>query len=339
MDGISDQNLPYWDHSFTDSEFAARFRRTWVAGPAGHIRLARYFLDYHVLTLASRGSFEAWLRDVREAGLTPDIALTSFAHPPVHPSPAQYRAALEAILAVADTIDHVDYVEAWNEPNNQGGFPRASEAITPARYADEAGSVCAAEDCQVIAGDFEDTPQAARYEHAYAKGLTWKPALWGVHPYYALEEHDDANLLRLLEQLDREGFAGAEPWFTEAGAYYCLHGRRRGGAAQAADASYLLNELIPAVEPAHVFYFEFMYKDDEPVPCSQSDDTELYGPDGVARPAAAVLADPPGAGALAPAGGEASTVAPAGGEASAVAPWVYWASSDDASLWAGGWGG
>jgi hypothetical protein len=328
VDGVSDQNLPFWEHSFAASRFADRFRSSWVGGANGHIRLARYFLDYHLLSLSSRASFEAWLTDVREAGLTPDIALTSYSHPPQHPSPAHYRSLLEGILALADTIDHVAYVEAWNEPNNQGGFPSATEAGIPARYADQAQSVCAAYGCQVIAGDFEDSPQAASYEHAYAQALTWRPALWGVHPYYAIKEHDDANLLRLEHQLSADGFPGVSPWFTEAGAYYCLHSRRRGAAAQAADAAYLVDDLIPAFKPAHVFYFEFMYKNDEPLRCGETDDTELYGPRGAARPAAAVIADLPGAGATAP---EAEPASP-------LAPWVYWSSSDDASPWAGGWG-
>lgn len=340
VDGVSDQNLPFWDHSFSSSPFAASFRSSWVGGDAGHIRLARYFLDYHVLSMSSRASFEAWLSDVREAGLTPDIALTTFSHPAVHPSPARYQEALAEILALADSIDHVAYVEAWNEPNNQGGFPRPAEAITPARYANEADTVCAADDCQVIAGDLEDNPQAARYQHAYVQGLTWKPALWGVHPYHAIRDHSDVKLLALERQLAAEGLPNAEPWFTEAGAYFCLQGKRVGAAAQAADAAYLADDLIPAVNPAHVFYYEFMYKNDEPLRCAESDDTELYGPGGAPRPAAAAIANVPGAGALAPArGGMGAPPATAAGDAGALAPWVYWASSDDGSLWAQGWGG
>jgi len=295
VDGVSDQSLPYWDHSFTRAPFASYFDSTWVAPPAGRIRLARYVVQYDVLALESehphREAFRAWLQDVRDMGLTPEIAPTVFTG--VRPSSVEYRTQLERVLAFADGIDHVAYVEPWNEPNNQGGFRQTGEAIGPAHYADAAHSVCESFGCAVIAGNFEDTPGVAEYAARYAEGLTWRPALWGVHPYGAVKSHDAANLEGLKRALEQEGLPAAELWFTEVAADYCIHGEVRGETQQAGDVSYLLDVLIPAFRPAHVFYYGFMNRDDEPVPCSKEPDTELYDPDGAPRRAAAVLAEAP----------------------------------------------
>jgi hypothetical protein len=38
---------------------------------------------------------------------------------------------------------------------------------------------------------------------------------------------------------------------------------------------------MPEIQPAHVFYYEFLFKDHRPPPCDRSDsDTALYAPAG-----------------------------------------------------------
>jgi hypothetical protein len=291
VDGISDQSLPAWNGSFADSSFASFFRASWV----GQIAFARYVVQWNAGAEASNGAnadgdyrerFEAWLEDVRALGLTPVLALTSYNG--VYPDTAgEYQRELQQLVAEADQEQApIDYVEAWNEPNNQGNEP-ARRAGEIANWADD---VCNQRGCHLIAGDFEDAPSLPSYEHAYLSALSFSPAIWGIHPYRSVRAHDDAPVLRFVQALPDEG-AQAQVWFTEIGAYYCADGQVLGEAKQASDASYLLDELIPAIAPTHVFYYGFMAGGDSEVPCAAagSFDSELYRASGEPRAAAGVL--------------------------------------------------
>jgi hypothetical protein len=291
VDGIADQSLPAWDGSFTSSSFASFFRANWV----GQIALARYALQWDAMTEVSHGPephgdyrerFEAWLGDVRSLGLEPVVALTSYNHE--YPSSStEYQPQLKTLLdGASDSGDPIGYIEAWNEPNNQG-----DEAAGQAgEIADWANAICEHDGCQVIAGDFEDNATLATYEQEYLATLTFVPEIWGIHPYQSVKAHSDASILRFAQSLPNQG-AGAQIWFTEVGAYYCAHGQVRGEAQQASDASYLVNSLIPAIAPTHVFYYGFMAGNGAEVPCSAGSgyDTELYRASHAARSAAGVI--------------------------------------------------
>jgi hypothetical protein len=291
VDGISDQSLPAWNGSFVDSSFASFFRASWV----GQIAFARYVVQWNAMAEASSGAnargdyrerFEAWLEEVRSLGLAPVLALTSYNG--VYPAAAgEYRRELEQLVGQADRLQaRVDYVEAWNEPNNQGNEPaqRAGE------IANWAHAVCDHLGCQLIAGDFEDAPSLPGYEHAYISSLSFPPAIWGIHPYRSVRAHNDAPVLHFVRALPHGG-ADAQVWFTEIGAYYCAHGQVVGEAQQAADAAYLVNGLIPAVAPTHVFYYGFMAGGEMEVPCTSAgaSDSELYRASGEPRAAAGVV--------------------------------------------------
>ncbi len=291
VDGISDQSLSAWAGPSSGSSFASLFDAAW----AGHITLARYVLQWNAMAQASHGpsadgdyreQFEAWLQDVRSLGLAPVLALTSYTG--VYPGAAgEYRPQLEAVLGrAAGAGEPIAHVEAWNEPNNQG----EETAGKAGEIANWANSVCALHRCQVIAGDLEDAPSVTSYERAYIGALDFAPAIWGIHPYHAVKAHDDGSVLSFEQALPNHG-ASAQLWFTEVGAYYCAHGEVLGEARQAGDASYLANTLIPAIAPAHVFYYGFMAAHGSEAPCTSSggDDSELYRADGKPRAAADVL--------------------------------------------------
>lgn len=291
IDGISDQSLPAWDGSFEDSSFARFFRATWL----GQISLARYVLQWNAMGEASRGPnahgdyrerFDAWLRGVRSLGVTPVIALTSYTR--AYPGSAEeYEQGLEAVLDDAAQSDSpIGYVEAWNEPNNQGG----ETAVKAGEIANWANSICERHSCQVIAGDFEDSPSAVAYAQAYVSALSFSPGVWGIHPYHSVKAHSDATVLEIERALP-DGGRGAQMWFTEIAAYYCADGNMRGEAQQASDASYLVNRLIPAVAPTHVFYYGFLAGDHAQLSCAGLGDfdSELYSASHVARRAASIL--------------------------------------------------
>ena len=301
VDGISDQSLPAWDGSFSVSPLADALRGRWGGGPLARVSLARYVLQWDASTEAGgqpdprgtyRERFEAWLADVRSVGLTPVVALTSYDG--VRPrSPAEYGSRLREILQRAAALgEPIRYVEAWNEPNNQGRESPAGAA----EFANVAHASCiAALACQVIAGDFEDTGTVAGFEIAYERALNFAPAMWGVHPYIALSTHNETNLLAIKANLPDRGF-GEQIWLTEVAAFYCRAGEERGQGRQADDASYLLQTLIrdPAIAPAHVFYYGLLYRDHLPASCGPggADDSELFAADDEPRAAASVLLGP-----------------------------------------------
>jgi hypothetical protein len=328
IDGVSDQSLPAWDGSFTGSPFASFFASSWSRAGTGQIALARYVVQWDAMTQPSSGAhaggdyrerFEAWLEAARSLRLTPVVALTSYDH--VYPaSPGEYLAGLEAILGRAGAMGYpIAYVEPWNEPNNQGG----ESAATAAAFTDSADGLCkTTRACTVIAGDFEDRSDAAAYEQAYERALTFEPRIWGVHPYVSVQSHDDSNLLRLLAALPAHG-AGRQIWFTEIGALYCSRGEVRGEARQASDASYLVNTLLgdPAIAPEHAFYYGFLFGGHANAPCAAAggQDSELYASSDLPRAAARVILRAPG-----PATSPAALPGSSAPQAVGVPSWPAW---------------
>lgn len=294
IDGISDQNIPEWDGAFAGSYFRDLFERNWVR--RGHIRLARYALQWDVMSAGPAGSrvkFENWLGDVGELGLIADVALTSYDGS--YPASADdYEARLVEILRRAEGLgEPVRYVEPWNEPNNQGHESPAAAAS----FADAAQAACAGGyGCAVVAGDLEDAPGAARYEREYEQDLRRVPAIWGVHPYRSVQHMSAAPLSELVRALpDKDS---TELWFTEVAARTCTdyNGELRvnGEDGQAERVRWLLDTLMPLAQPAHVFYYTFLLADRRVPVCTpgEPEDEALYVPGGdpsapdVARPAA-----------------------------------------------------
>jgi hypothetical protein len=288
IDGVSDQGLPAWSGSFAHSPLAALLENR-LQGPFGQVRMARYVMQWNAVSEPAvpgdyRERFEAWLSDVGAAGLTPVLALTSFVGGEPLPGPAAYAAALRETLARARELGTpVAWVEAWNEPNDQGraGPQRAAE------YANTAHAVCAAAGCGVIAGDLEDAPGVLAYEAAYEAALSFAPAAWGIHPYRALASRDDALALAIKAALPR----GAALWLTETAAFYCRHGQVAGPGAQEAEARYLDTALIGALDPVHAFYYGVSYAGAGTATCASAggEDTQLLPAGEAPRPAAGVL--------------------------------------------------
>jgi hypothetical protein len=303
VDGISDQSLPAWDGDFADSYFGRLFSAVWVNG--GHIRLARYVAQWDLMNEYSGGAdahgdyhekFEAWLTDVGELGLVPEIGVTSYDGS--YPAGVQeYLKSLRLLLDRARAMGHpVQYVEAWNEPNNQG----AQTAHRAAQLTNSAARLCAqGEDCTVVAGNLEDSPDVAGYEREYERALDFRPAIWGVHPYYSVELQSQAPLENFIENLPLAG-AGARIWFTEIAARRCTDYqgqlRENGAGGQVGRARWLLDTLMPAARPEHVFYFGFLAGERRQPSCaSEREDVALYEPSGdawapdVPRPAASYV--------------------------------------------------
>ena len=286
VDGVSDQSLPSWDGGFAGSYFARLFSSVWVSG--GHIRLARYVAQWDLMREASGGAdahgdyrerLEAWLGDVAALGLVPDVALTSYDG--IYPqSAAEYEVSLQQLLERARALGRpFSYVEAWNEPNNQGAQPAARAA----QLTNAANALCErGYGCRVVAGNLEDSPLVAGYEREYERGLDFSPAIWGVHPYYSVERKSEAPLENFEVNLPHGG-AGAQIWFTEIAARACTdYGGRlveNGAGGQAERAAWLVDTLMRNREPEHVFYNVFLLADGRRPSCSsEREDDALYVP-------------------------------------------------------------
>lgn len=288
VDGISDQNLPAWDGDFGESYLGRLFSAVWVRG--GHIRLARYVAQWDLMAEPTQGAhphgdyreeLEAWLGDVGKLGLVPELAVTSYdgSYPQ---TVGEYEANLRLLLERARAIGHpVRYVEAWNEPNNQG----SETAVRAAALTNSAEAVCSrGYGCTVVAGNLEDSPGVGGYEREYEAALDFRPTIWGVHPYYSIEARSQAPLLNLIANLPNGG-AGQEIWFTEVAARACTdYGGRLleyGEGGQAERARWLTDTLIPEQRPGHVFYFAFMAGDRRQPSCSSEPEVDaLYEPSG-----------------------------------------------------------
>jgi hypothetical protein len=344
IDGISDQNLAYWNGDVwngghSPSPFGQFLTATLVDGPSAPLKYARYVVAYDVMcdqTGTAYGVFRTWLQDARSLGLTPVVAFwygnfdgnSCAALPTIPATPAQYNDGTGGVGAFLRAFPEVRVVEAWNEPNN-GTRPDVAAATAAAFWAAARGD-CATGVCQtVIAGDFNDAQSnLVPYERQYVAALGGAdPGDWGIHPYEAVNSHETATLWAFDAALpDR---ARDRVWYTEVGAYYCTPKRnaQTGATAdqlqsvQEASAHYLVNTLMePPFSPVHVFYYEFMYKNNLAGPCADRD-SALYEPAGPSSSSAygarSAVQDILPAAALA----EGPAVAPAGATAEA---WVYY---------------
>ena len=248
-------------------------------------------------------------------------------HGPCHV--AQYNDATGGVAAFLRSFPEVRIVEAWNEPNN-GRRPDVPAATAAAFWA-AARADCATGTCDtVIAGDFNDAQSnLVPYERQYVAALgAVDPVDWGIHPYYAVNNQTDATLTAFRGGLPNA--ATDRVWYTEVGAYYCTpkmntqtgYSTQQLQTRQEASAHYLVSTLMEyPFTPVHVFYYEFMYKNNLSGPCADRD-SALYEPGGAVGssqyvqraavqdilPAAALAAGP--------------VVAPAA--ASAERHWVYY---------------
>jgi hypothetical protein len=278
VDGVSDQSLPNWDSGFSDSYFASFFESKWVPGP--HIQYARYVVQWNAMTERNeskgnyRERFEAWLADAGSMGLTIDVALTSYNG--TYPnSKVEYKEHLIEILKEAEAVSHpIRYLEAWNEPNDQG----SETAVRAAEFTNAAYVGCeeAPSKCTIIAGNVQDGPGVKAYEKEYREHLNPVPSIWGVHPYYSVEYMTESYYNEFLESLPNKG-TGDQIWFTEIAARQCTPSKNNEESGQAKRAAWLVNTLIHNQKPEHVFYYEFLLKEHKKPSCAETDDA-LYVP-------------------------------------------------------------
>jgi len=270
--------------------FPAFFGASWVGSPPSHIELARYVVQWDVTSGVGYpeelANLRRWYEHTVELQLTPDLALENYncSGCLAPQNVAEYTSALQALL---QSFPDIKIVEAWNEPNNAHYTSHLTPAVA-AQYMNAAYALCQADGCTAIAGDFLDSEAGlGEYERSYERHLLPRdPGDWAIHPYHAVKYMSDSTVVSFKAALPSP--ATDHIWFTEVGAYYCESGTTYGEQAQAEQARFLVEELIPEIRPAHVFYYELAAGHDDPPACnSQQDDTALYAP---ARPGGPLLA-------------------------------------------------
>jgi hypothetical protein len=310
VDGISDQNVTYWNGGVWNggppaSPFARFLGSTLVDTPAQPLRFARYVVAYDVMCDQGGGAyrdFRAWLQDVRALGLTPVVAFwygdfdgnSCATLPPIPGTVAQYADPALGVAAFLHAFPSVRIVEAWNEPNDGTG-PDVTAATAAGFWSAAEQAGCTANTCDtVIAGDFDDAQaNLVAYEQQYVAALGGvDPVDWGIHPYESVNSQTTTPLSQFYGALPNP--AGDRVWYTEVAAYYCTPTRNTQTGftpdqlqqAQEASAHYLVSTLMQyPFDPVHVFYYELMYKNNLAAPCAERD-SAIFGPSGAAGSAA-----------------------------------------------------
>jgi hypothetical protein len=284
VDGVSDQSLMGWAGGFSEGggpepAFANYFDGAWAHGPATHIKLARYVVQWDVMSGAGYpeelANLQSWYTHTTALGLTPDLALDNYNCEgcTAPETPAQYREALQALFRA---FPELAIVEAWNEPNDSHYSSYVAPAIA-AEFTNVAYAFCHEHGCATVAGDLLDSEaNMLDYERRYESYLDPRdPGDWGIHPYHAVKYMSAETVASFREALPDP--ATDSIWFTEVGAYDCEAGAAYGESSQERQARFLVDELMPEFRPEHVFYYELAWRYDEPPPCGDGQaDTALY---------------------------------------------------------------
>jgi hypothetical protein len=328
VNGISDQNLGLWNGSYEDTStdftvpFDEFFAQTWVGSPDSHLRYARFVTAPDAVAQGGlcEANLTSWYEYVTKLGLIPVISVWNVAEGGCandgKPATAAYSADIFQLLGYLDGLvpgQPVGDLEAWDEPNSSG-----VTAAQAAAYWIAANAACDTYDCTAIAGDLVDNDpdqggqafnpgcqtltwanHLAPYEAQYVAALAGaRPAIWGFHPYYAVNCEQSSSVTTFESGLPppAPGTAAPQVWFTEVAAWECVKSTVRGPTQQGLDAAYLVNQLVSLTNPTAVFYYE-MAAPNYTLDCAKYADSELFeasanpGPL-IARPAAAVIYGP-----------------------------------------------
>jgi len=245
----------------------ARYNVVWDLAwlPAGDPRLA---------------DFDAWLAAVEGRGWRPLVSFS--ADGPADPAPADYAQAIRAFRTAHPEI--ADYT-AWNEPNHRRTYASPRQA---AAYLKALTDACAGA-CTIAAGDFAGTRTPGGYFADYAaavRALGLHPAVWAYHPYEVVNDVTPDRFDGLAAFWSTAGASDPHVavWFTEVGAFACVHGLPYGALEQDAAARRLNALLADPVygKASRVYYYHLANGPD----CDW--DTGLVGRGG-ARPALRTL--------------------------------------------------
>ena len=241
VDGISDQNVPYWNGDVWSggppaSPFGRFVAATLVAaaGDAPPLRYARYVVAYDVMCDPAGPAFadlRALARRHRALGLRPDVAFwygdfdgnRCPALPLIPRSPAQYNER-RPVAAFLRAFPAVRTIEPWNEPND--GHRPDVPAATAAAFWLAAPADCASARATPSSPATSTTPAATSsgYERRYVAALGGAAALdWGIHPYAPVNHERERRCSSSRPACPTP--RADRVWYTEIGAFYCTRKR------------------------------------------------------------------------------------------------------------------
>lgn len=213
-----------------------------AAALAGRVAQARYQLAWDYAWLPADdwrvADFDNWLATVERLGLRP---LVAFSASGPNPPPETYERAVRAFRA---THPQIGEFSPWNEPNNRTTYAPPARA---AAYLKALTDACAGA-CTIAAADVAGTRTPGTYYEDYARAvaaLGLRPAIWAYHPYDVINNVTPDRLDGIVRFWSAVNAAspGVEVWFTEVGAFKCIHGIDYGPGGQEESAR-RLNELM-----------------------------------------------------------------------------------------------
>jgi hypothetical protein len=305
VNGISDQNLPYWDGTnvLSQSYFYAKiFQPFWLGARPHKITVSRYVVPWDIIlhqapsdqSFPQWAQFVQWYNDVKIMGLVPQISFTYTANclyavsncsqSPVPQNLAIYEQETQALLAQFPA----SFVEPWNEPNISQVLSTSPAFV--AQLSDSIYNYCESPGgpvrCYEIAGNLADSgPNFTSYFDTLAADQI-DPLFWGIHPYHAVNSYTAdknngkdsfADFDYFLIHLPHRGSDYLA--VTEVGARICNNGVPE-SQADTDQAAMFIGYLLTGFAPFEVNYFDFLDKGrNPPQPCVTGNgnyDTFLY---------------------------------------------------------------
>ena len=221
---------------------------------------------------------DEWLGAARAGGREPLIAFNhSRTRTRYLPSLVEYE---RGFALFQERYPWVRLYTTWNEANH-ASQPTAKSPERVAGYYDLIRARCA--DCTVIAGDVLDQSGMVAWIERVRSATASEPALWGVHNYGEIHRSEQGTTARLLAAVP------GNVWLTETGGIVSLvlaNGRvsrpyDEQRAAAAVAKAFEVARSDPRIERIYLYQWS--------VDSHERWDSAFIGPDGVERPALAVL--------------------------------------------------
>lgn len=241
-------------------------------------RAVRISVRWDVLAdRAATAQLDAWMAGARAGRARPLLAFDRSPYRPgYNPSPAELASVLKRLRRRYPGLREFS---TWNEAN------LAKSPRLVARWWLALRRACPS--CTILAADLIDHHDPAGWVRRFIRAAGRRPAIWGLHNYTGMNRLSNASTRSFLARVP------GRVWLTETGGLVMRNNgsavRLPASAGHAAKVtSYILGRALRAQGPRvrRVYLFHW---DTGPI-APRTWDSGFIGPDGVPRPALAVLA-------------------------------------------------
>ena len=250
----------------------------------GQIALARYVVQWNAMAEAStartRTATTANVRSLAARRSKSRLGSGARAHQLQRRSIQLRRANIEREprTVLADWPIRAERADRLRRAVERAEQPGPGARRKPAEIADWAEPDLCTAQLPADRGRLRRRLVATSYAQAYISALSFSPAIWGIHPYHAVKAHNDASVLELEQALPSRRRGRSHLVHRDRGLLLRCAATCAAKRSRQATRPYLVNDLIPAIVPTHVFYYGFMAGDDtrSTVRRGGVSDSELY---------------------------------------------------------------